>query len=357
MTIITGLGWAVVHSLWQCTLIAGLAAMALSLLRDRHARHRYRIACVSLALMLIAPAATALARANVLDAQTRYQAVAVIERTIGLPAVVSWRAILVPAAAAAWIAGLSFCAWSIGRQVRYARRLRREGLATPPADVDATMADLRVRVRVPSAVDVFASARAGVPMVLGWRRPIILLPARTTDQLTGDQLRAVLAHELAHLRRHDYVTNLFQIAADALLFHHPAARWLSRRIRVEREYCCDDEAMAVARDPNMYARALAALEESRTESRLAVAAASGTLLDRIQRIAGVPRPTLTPLRASIALVGSAIVAALILGFAAAVPPSLPLDIKLRMRSPAPDGVVPQGPERALLPRKRPAPAR
>ena len=143
-------------------------------------------------------------------------------------------------------------------------------------------------------------------MVLGWRRPIILLPARTTDQLTGDQLRAVLAHELAHVRRHDYVTNLFQIAADALLFHHPAARWLSRRIRVEREYCCDDEAMAVARDPNMYARALAALEESRTESRLAVAAASGTLLDRIQRIAGVPRPTLTPLRGSIALVGSAI---------------------------------------------------
>ena len=144
-----------------------------------------------------------------------------------------------------------------------------------------------------------------------------------------------------------------QIAADALLFHHPAARWLSRRIRVEREYCCDDEAMAVARDPNMYARALAALEESRTESRLAVAAASGTLLDRIQRIAGVPRPTLTPLRGSIALVGSAI-----------SPPSSsgslqPCRRRFRSTSSSECALRHQrrrsaGPERDSLPRKRPA---
>jgi beta-lactamase regulating signal transducer with metallopeptidase domain len=357
VTIVITLGWAIVHSLWQCTLISGLAAMTLSLFRERHARQRYRIACVSLGLMAILPAATAIARANVLDAQTRNQVVAVIEQTIGLPAVVSWRAVVVPAAAVVWIAGLSFCLLRVVTEVRRARGLRRDGLVIPAEDVRATVADLRARVRVPDAVDVFESARAGVPMVLGWRRPIILLPARSAGRLSAEQLRAVLAHELAHVRRRDYVTNLVQIAADALLFHHPAARWLSRRIRIEREYCCDDEAVAIGRDPTLYARALAALEESRAEGRLAVAAASGTLLDRIQRIAGAPRPTLTPLRGSIALVVSTIIAAVILGFAAAVPPSLPLDVKLRMRSPAPNGVVPQGPEPQSLPRKRPAPGR
>ncbi len=351
---LTLVGWVVMHSLWQCTLIAGLTAMALSVLRDRHARIRYRIGCASLALMTILPVATAIAGADVLDRRTRNQTVALIDRAVGLPAVVTARAYVIPAAAIVWMAGLSLYAWRIAIEWRRAQDLRRLNLERPAGPIALALSDLRARVHVPGPVQLFESARAGVPMVLGWRRPVILLPPRAIADLSPDQLRGVLAHELAHVRRRDYLANLFQIAADACLFHHPAARWVSRRVRIEREYCCDDVAVAIGGDAREYARALAALEEARADCRLAVAAASGTLLDRIQRVVGQPRPTLTPRRGLVALVSAVIVSAIILGLAAAVPPSLPLDTKLRMRRPAPAGVIPATPASDSLPRKRQA---
>jgi beta-lactamase regulating signal transducer with metallopeptidase domain len=335
MTLLATFGWAVVHSLWQCALIAGFAALAMSLLRDRYARLRYAIGCLSLAFMVVAPAGTAIAKANVLDDGTRRRVVSVVDSTIGMPTDVSWRAVVVPAAAGLWLCGLVMCFVRIGAEVRRARALRRHDLDVTTGETQVTLADLQEQMRVRGPIDVCRSTRAGVPMVLGWRRPLILLPAGSLAQLTASQLRAVLAHELAHVRRRDYVLNLFQLAADAVLFHHPAAGWLSRRVRIEREYCCDDEAAAISRDPVLYARALAAIEESRGECRLAVAAGSGTLLDRIQRIAGVPRPILTPMRAAFALAVAAVFAGILLVIVAAVPPSLPLDVKMRTRMPGP----------------------
>jgi beta-lactamase regulating signal transducer with metallopeptidase domain len=350
MTLLATFGWAVVHSLWEGALIAALAAVAMSLLRDRYARLRYAIGCLGLALMVVAPAATAIVKANVLDSVTRRRAISMVERTVGLPAVVSWRAVVVPAAAGLWMFGVAACLVRIGGEVRRARALRRDGLTHPGDDTQFALTDLQQQMHVRRDVGVFRSARAGVPMVLGWRRPLVLLPMGSTARLTAAQLRAVLAHELAHVRRRDYLVNLFQLAADALLFHHPAARWLSRRVRIEREYCCDDEAAAISCDPIQYARALAAIEESRGECRLAVAAGSGTLLDRIQRIAGVPRPILTPTHAVITLAVATMFAAILLVFVAAVPPSLPLDVKMRTRMPEP-AASQQIPPPDSLPRK------
>lgn len=350
MTLLATFGWAVVHSLWQCALIAALAALAMSLLRDRHARLRYAIGCVSLALMVVAPAATAITKAGVLDNGTRRRVVSVVDGTVGLPTVVSWRAVVVPAAAGLWLFGVAVCLVRIGGEVRRARALRRDDLNHPGDETQSALADLQDQMHLRHDVDVFRSARAGVPMVLGWRHPLILLPGGSIAQLTAPQLRAILAHELAHVRRRDYLVNLFQLAADALLFHHPAAQWLSRRVRIEREYCCDDVAAAISRDPIQYARALEAIEESRDECRLAVAAGSGTLLDRIQRIAGVPRPVLTPLHAAIGLAVATIFAAILVAFVAAIPPSLPLDVKMRTRMPGP-APSQQIPAHETLPRK------
>lgn len=146
----------------------------------------------------------------------------------------------------------------------------------------------------------------------------------------------MLAHELAHVRRRDYLANLIQMAAETLLFHHPAAHWISRRIRTEREYCCDDVAVSVGTDPADYARALAALDDARDDCRMAVAAASGTLLDRIQRIVGHPRPVLTPVRGIAALAAASVTAAILLTLASVVPPQLPLDVKMRSKTPGPN---------------------
>ena len=176
-------------------------------------------------------------------------------------------------------------------------------------------------------------------MVFGVLRSTILLPEKASSNLDPDQLKGVLAHELAHVRRRDYAANLLQVAAEAAIWFHPAARWVSRRIRIEREYCCDDEAIRIGTDPADYARALARLEDARYDCPLVIAASSGTLLDRIRRIVGHPRPVLTPVRAAVTLLGAIGLASAIATLAQVVPPGVPLDAKLKARRPGPAGAV------------------
>ena len=128
-----------------------------------------------------------------------------------------------------------------------------------------------------------------MPTVVGWLRPAILLPIAALASLTPAQVEAILAHELAHIRRHDYAVNLLQTIAETLLFYHPAVWWISNRIRVEREHCCDDIAIAVCGDPLGYAQALAELETWRTSAAtMALAATDGSFLERVRRILRVP---------------------------------------------------------------------
>src|SRR5580692_6312419 len=121
------------------------------------------------------------------------------------------------------------------------------------------------------AIRVLISTVAESPSVIGWLRPVILLPAATLAGLEPEQLQAVLAHEIAHIRRHDYLVNLAQTVVETLLFYHPAVWWVSARIRHERELCCDDAAVAMCGDAVFYARALTSLERLRAATpRLAM---------------------------------------------------------------------------------------
>ena len=125
--------------------------------------------------------------------------------------------------------------------------------------------------------------------MVGWLRPAILLPIAAIATLTPAQVEAILAHELAHIRRHDYAVNLLQTIAETLLFYHPAVWWLSKRVRAEREHCCDEIAVEICGDAVAYAKALAELESWRTASpAMAVAATGGSLVDRVRRILRVP---------------------------------------------------------------------
>jgi hypothetical protein len=142
-------------------------------------------------------------------------------------------------------------------------------------------------------VRVLESSLAQVPMVIGWLRPLILLPAAAVTGLTPQQLEAILAHELAHVRRNDYWMNLVQAAAEILLFYHPAVWWVSNRIRIEREHCCDDLGVAACGDRLTYARALVAMEELRSlpdVPSLALAFDGGSLLQRVRRLFEAPAP-------------------------------------------------------------------
>src|SRR5207247_762569 len=130
------------------------------------------------------------------------------------------------------------------------------------------------------AAHVVESALVDVPTVVGCMRPVILLPIAAISNLTPSQIEAILAHELAHIRRHDYLVNLLQTLAETLLFYHPGVWWVSARIREEREHCCDDVAVEVCGDAVIYARALAELETWRVESTaLTIAATGGSRLN------------------------------------------------------------------------------
>jgi hypothetical protein len=153
------------------------------------------------------------------------------------------------------------------------------------------------RMAIEQPIRILMSHAADGPSVVGWLRPVLLIPAATLTGLTPEQLEAVLAHELAHIRRYDYLVNMLQMAVETVLFYHPAVWWISTRIRHEREHFCDDEAVRACGNPLVYARALAALERLRPAiPAMAMNATGAPLLYRIQRLVGVraPDPRLSP---------------------------------------------------------------
>ena len=332
-------GWFVVHATWIGALIGGVAALLLAALGDRRARLRHALAYAGLMLMILLPFAMTLGTVDLFTRPARLQATGVVERTIGLPAFVQWRGRVVRGAAVLWGLGLAVGTVRVAVAWRRGTVARRAEVVDPGPSLRQIVATVRADLGVARPVTILASRLAEVPLVFGWHRSTILLPAQASSDLDPNQLRAIIAHEIAHVRRRDYAANLVQVAADVILWFHPAARWLSRRARIEREYCCDDVALGLAADRADYARALAKLEEARHDCPLVIAAASGTLLDRIQRVVGRPRPILTPARAAAGLALAIAIASVIATLAHVVPPAVPLDARLRSRSAAPpDGV-------------------
>jgi beta-lactamase regulating signal transducer with metallopeptidase domain len=185
------------------------------------------------------------------------------------------------------------CVWALG-VVLFSLRLLAGWNAVRELRVAADVTDslwtdrfqrLKMRLGVSYAVRLAFSTSAAVPMVIGWLKPVVLVPAGIVAGLSAAQLEAILAHELIHIRRHDYLVNLVQNVVETVFFYHPAVAWVSNCIRVEREHCCDDAASLVCGGTLDYARALAALAESQRAPALGVAATGGSLVERIRRLA------------------------------------------------------------------------
>jgi beta-lactamase regulating signal transducer with metallopeptidase domain len=300
---VDALGWTLLHFLWQGALAAVALAALQTLCRRATPQARYLLAALTLLAMLAAPmitywtlrsqapgvthGAAAWSRTAVpfvVDAGTpapRVEAPDLRERVEPI----------LPALVGLWGSGVlllslrSLGGWAL------ARRLTRAGLRTVPAEVDTLLARLVEALPVSAPVRLFESALVAVPTVVGWLRPVVLLPASALAGLSVAQLELILAHELAHVRRRDYLVNLVQTAAETLLFYHPAVWWVSHRMRVEREHCCDDLAVAACGNALIYAHTLAELEERRSGTpALAMAASGGALLARVARLLGAQRP-------------------------------------------------------------------
>ena len=321
------LGWALVHFLWQGAALAILLGVALALIRPTAARTRYAVALLTLAAMLVLPVATTVQLyepavpsssriAVVAQPSADETAPAPSLRTSGtnvtsLPAVESGTLShsaarftllrdrlepMLPWLVVVWVVGVLILSVRLAYGWLGARRLRTHGTRAVPEALQQMLARLAARLRVNRPVRLLESLLIDVPAVVGWLRPVVLVPASALTGLTPQQLEVLLAHELAHVRRYDYLVNLVQCVIETLLFYHPVVWWVSRRIREEREHCCDDLAVAVCGDPHFYATALVGMERIRSTPppRLALAAtgAGGSLLTRVRRLI-LPSPART----------------------------------------------------------------
>ncbi|WP_165246819.1 M56 family metallopeptidase [Paludisphaera soli] len=194
-----------------------------------------------------------------------------------------------PWIAGGWLVGaMVLAAWRAGGWLRL-RKLRRESRPAPEV-LQAALDRIAERMGVRRAVELLESARLRAPAVVGWLRPAVLAPVGLLSGMPLDQVELILAHELAHVRRGDFLANLIQTAIETLLFYHPAVWWISRTIRAEREACCDDLVVTTTGDRLEYARALARLAElcvDPGEGRISpfpMAADGGDLLARVRRI-------------------------------------------------------------------------
>jgi protocatechuate 3,4-dioxygenase beta subunit/Zn-dependent protease with chaperone function len=271
------LGWALVQFLWQGTLIAVLFATVRVLAgRWLTAHGRYLLACAALAIMAAAPALTFAAgsRLGANGALTAWP----------LASAGDWRAVM-PWLVSAWACGvLAFSVRLVGGW-RAASRLQSIGVGLPPSEWQASLDRLAARLRVARPVQLLVSSVVEVPSVVGWLRPVVLMPVGALAGLPTDHVMALLAHELAHVRRHDYLVNVMQRCIETLLFYHPAVWWMSGQVRIEREMCCDDLAVAAHGDALIYARALTDLESAR-RGTAALAANGASLVERIRRLLG-----------------------------------------------------------------------
>lgn len=300
--VLRALGWSLVHFLWQGAAIAALLAAGMALCRT--ATTRYALAVAALVLMLAAPVITfAVLSHNSGTASSLAPAVSLssvpnifshpFAAASGSPATIDSTSPLRADAllwfVEIWFAGVIVLSLRTVGGVMLIERMRRRDAKPIEARVRELCLAVQQRLGIARAIRYCESTLLDAPAVIGWFRPAILLPITALTGLSDEQFQAVIAHELAHIRRFDNFVNLFQIVVETLLFYHPTVWWVSKRIRAERENCCDDAAISVCNDAVAYARALAQMAESRTAPALAMAANRGPLADRVARLIGARR--------------------------------------------------------------------
>lgn len=301
--IFDSLGWALLHSLWQ----GGIALLAVLIFRGvtkngaPSLRYNFQILClfgcfsaflVTFGLYLSGGEVIS-AFKNFSSSETVSQAAALFTSSTDDLQVTS-QSLSISAAASAPLLGLFWCLGFAFMAVRYlaayiiTQKLRRTGLNAAPEFWQNRFRTLVLNTGVSEKVRIFISNHVAGPLTIGFFKPVVLVPAGFLMGLPRDQVEAILLHELAHIRRYDYLVNLFQTAIKTVLFFHPAIHYISNMVDIDREQACDDLAVAQSRNPQALVRGLAALRLHSRGQGFTMAADNGNslLVDRLKRLAG-----------------------------------------------------------------------
>jgi GWxTD domain-containing protein len=314
------------HSVWEAGLVA--FALAACLRFVRLSRLRYTAACTALAVIIVISAGT-----FIFVAPAAFQGRPQRFLSLGWPL----QGPDAPAGAAAYVPRSTFQrvlpwitpVWLLGvllsnlcRAAGWAasERLRRLAACNAPEAWVLRLNSIRSRMNVTRVVALLESSRTQIPIVIGYARPAILLPVGLLTGMPAEQIELILMHELAHISRADYLFNMLQTVAESIMFYNPAVWWISNVIRTERENCCDDIVIETTNAAPLYAAALTALEENRSnQMEVAMAATGGSLIKRVRRILRQSEPQTS---AAVPMLSAAAVIVLIGGLLAAHPSAL-----------------------------------
>ncbi|MCF6404718.1 M48 family metalloprotease [Chitinophaga filiformis] len=300
--LIQAFGWALLHSFWQAFFIFACLRIVLLLWPQASSSIKYNLSYISLAgiftwfsitLWLQIEAVKRVHQAAYLMIETGIRPSASVEVPViyksqaeltGLfPGLEMWFPILV----AIYVAGVAVMTIKLTLDLLQLQQIKKKQVLPIDEAWEKHLQKLAAQLKIPRRVKLLISQYIQVPVMIGFVKPVILLPVAMFNNLTAEQLEAILLHELAHIKRNDYLLNIFQSIVETILFFNPFVWWISKNIRLEREHCCDDLVLTNQVQPLHYAKALVALEEYRlTVNALAMAAADNKqhLFHRIKRI-------------------------------------------------------------------------
>ena len=293
---------ALLYFIWEGGLICCAYACLRAWFGSRGASFRYGLACAAMIALIAAPAVTfvmCLPHTNAAPVMSVAGRIVTPGETSAdvwfAPSAVdvirAWRDVSANWIVFAWLIGVSVFSIRLAGGWMVTLRLRLQLTRSVPEAWQKRFEELQARLCLARPIRLAASPLIHTPTVIGWLRPVVLVPLSAVSGLEPDFVAGLLAHELTHIRRHDYLVNALQCAAETVLFYHPAVWWISRQIRDEREQCCDDMAVSLCGDTLTYVRALAELESRRAPvPSPALAATGGSLSARIARLLGMPAP-------------------------------------------------------------------
>jgi len=291
--------WSLIHFFWQGAGLALVLAAALKISQRNSSDVRYLLCCAAMAGMALCPVLTLCSfelsgsgrssfdrtESTLPDAAAAHGGQRSAAEN-GSRAMIDWTDRHMTVILSLWCAGVLIGLARLFVSLAAVRRLDSSSVGAAPNQLQSRADQVGLRLKLRGSVRLVVSGQVTAPVVAGWRKPIVIVPTSLLSGLSPQEEDSILAHELAHIRRRDYLVNVIQTALEGVLFYHPAVWWVSKQIRREREHCCDDFALSLSGSPLIYAKALTLLEEQRLPASpgLSLGVYGGDLSMRIKRL-------------------------------------------------------------------------
>lgn len=302
-TVLSSLAITLLHFLWQGLLVATVLKSALLIFNKHKPQLRYALSGLAMLANLLLPIITFIIiyQGELSSSNSLVQSFVLNELILELKkpdALLSYKQLtetlplLLPYLSILWLATITLLAGKLLIEISTVNRLPQQSTVEPSNQLQTRFNELVDQINLKITPQLLISLKVEVPMAIGWLKPIVLLPASMISGLNNAQLEMLILHELAHIRRHDYLVNFLQTLIEILLFFHPAVWWVSKQMRNEREYCSDDIAVQHCGDAIAYSHTLADIASLCTKTHnhtipdMAMAASGGDLKQRVTRLVG-----------------------------------------------------------------------